>query len=827
MFKLKKHYQTKLLDKETGVVQVHDPLTGKTFKFGRKEVLILKGLAKFPSDKVAKDLNLPEAEVKSFFERLLNDGMLEKVDFGPAIVTKEHINFHQDDDKLLIEDDKNNKFYSLGYEETVLFNELINKPFEVVITEKKLNPQEVQEFIVSLASKDLLTHPSIPGLEKKLPNKNLLSLLVQRFKLGNPDTFFEWLDSSFGWLWKSPFIGIHLGVIIVGLFLSIAQSEALLSYGFPQIMGNQFLNSILFLSIVSAILALHEFAHGLTLKSFGGRVPEIGLFLMYGFPSAYTNVTDSYKLKNTSEKMWVILAGILFQAWVGFVALLIWTFSTPHTLPSDLSYMVYLASFMNLLVNLNPLIKLDGYYLLTLALKEPNLRSKSWNFIFGGFQGAKSFSQGFLYLVFGILSVLYTGFLVLFLFSFLFKSGLENIPYTSLLIVGLLFLAAFTPLPREITPADSKDEKSKATKKEKSSLNFPMLFILILIGGLLFIEIPYQIGGEVEVKPANSLRAEIHSPMVGIVKKVYAKSGDYVKAGQKLVEIVDWSLLDSLSNTTGGNPLAGNSAPRLSTLSSDIQQKKIENEKLKIELQKAQLTAQSERKKADTFLKLAESGAYPKTQAEQARFNAEIAEREILRIQEEMKLNNEVQNASRLNYSTLSGQINFLRSKSSMQVINSPISGYVLTEDTDLKIGSAASPEVILFTIADLKEVEVKIKVPQEDLPSVKEGQPVILTIRAFPGDKFKGKVAKIAISNEDPKSIEPGSTKEPGRRKWNVTMIIQNPSLNLKPGMTGYAYIDSAKKMRVWELMMKEIYRVLSLEKFAVFRESLQKASF
>jgi putative peptide zinc metalloprotease protein len=897
MLKLRKNLQVTPPGAPGEDVKITDPNTGKVFMIGPSEVRLLRLIAKQPIHEVAQTLKITTEEVKAFIDSLQMNNLLEKVEAssngntqrsnnvvqlkptklklneavqsqapkesqGPAIRLKREVELTETDNKLLIEEKTNNRFFSLGNEEANLLKQLLHKPFPQVLAESSFSETEINNFVQNLASKGLLSSSANEQTQLSTfapPAKPLLSLLVQRFKLVNPDRFLGFVDQTFGWLWKGPAMGIHVGILLFSLFLAFDQHAVLQTYGFPRLFGNIFLNALLFLGIISLILTGHEIAHGLSLKSFGGEVPEMGVFLLYGFPSAYTNVSGAYKLPRKTQKMWVILAGVLFQLWIGSMALIAWSFSQPHTWFSDLNYLVCVASFLNLAINLNPLVKLDGYYLLTLLLDKPNLRQKSFKLLFGDFKQANSFGEGVLFFCFGLLSIIYTFGLLSFLFVSLFKVGLENAPFLAGFVVLLLFWASKASLP-SLNPINITDQKplisstefqpslpnqqsnkiktnefnqnnlrnapfASNQKSEKKFFNFVPLVILLTIGSLLFVEIPYQVGGEVEVSPSEKQRSLIRSPIQGVVEKVYVKSGDYVKAGQKLLSIIDWGLMEQLTQTAGKNPLEDTESPRLARLTSQVEQSKLQTQKLQLELQKAQLTYKNNLRKAISYAKLAREGAFPKNTAEEAAYNAEVAKQEIQKIKKDLELNKEVQNSAKSDFQSLRGQIQFYEQKSRLQNITSPISGYVLTEDVDLQKGAMTSPQETLLSIADLRKVQVKIKVVQEDLPTVKTGQKVKLSIRAYPEQTFYGYVSEIALVSEDPKRADPSVVRDMSRKRWNVTMLIDNNSLLLKPGMSGYAYIDSSSRKKVWQFLFREIYRVFSLERFIVFKDSMQKA--
>lgn len=829
-FRLKQNLQVFPPSKPTEKVKIIDLATGEAFYFGSEEIKLLRLIAKMPVTKAAEILKVKEEKVLDFIQYLQKNNLLEKpknatvlpnqskqiMQKASAIELRPDLNFIENENTLLIEDPKTNRFFSLGLAEASLMYELMEKTVSQIADYK---PEQIDNFIQSLSQKGLLIRPKTIN---QIKSKNFLSFFIQRFKLGNPDQMLAYLDKSFGWLWKKPLFILHLIVITFGFYLWLAQGSNFANYEFPKIFDSFWLNSLLLLGIICLILTGHEFAHGLALKSFGGSVPEMGVFLLYGFPSAYTNVSSAYKLNSKIQKVWVILAGVLFQVWIGALALALWSWARPQTWLADLSYLITFASFVNLAINLNPLIKLDGYYLLTLLLNKPNLRTKAYDFLFSGFKGASSFGEGLLFFFYAISSLFYTGILFFLLFKLAWSVSLQTAPFLSLLLVLLLILASQAPLPNSQPLQIPPLQKSAISEKPKANLNlFPILFFILIIAGL-FLEIPYQIGGEVEVNPTSDQRAIIYAPMSGTIEKIYVKSGDYVKEGDKLVEIRDWQLAEQLVQTAGGS-----GAPRLNSFLSQIKQSRIQNQKLQVEMEKAKLTYQNNMRKAQTFFRLAQEGAFPQNTAQEAILNAQLAEQEMQRIKKEMLLNRELESAANSDFQSLKGQIQFYQNKSAFQTINSPIAGYVLSEDIDLQKGSLASPQQPLMSIANLKTVQVKIKVLQEELSEVKAGQKVKLTVRAYPGQSFVGEVSEIALMSEDLKKADPATVKDFGRKRWNATMTINNESFLLKPGMTGYAYIDSRERKKVYELILREVYRVFSLERFAVMRESLSKAGF
>ncbi len=231
------------------------------------------------------------------------------------------------------------------------------------------------KFLTKLDSLGLLAQGGDLQLTSVKPEKGL----YPTFRLFNPDNFLTWLDGKFGWVFTSQFIigsAILMGFIVLSLLIRADEFSHYVSYTYS-VYG---LGIILLFTLT--ITALHEFAHGLACKHFGGEVKEMGvLMIFYVMPGFYCNVSDIYRLGRKRERMWVIAAGIYWQLLVSAAGALIWLVATPFTALADFMFLVFLGGTFNVLVNCNPLIKLDGYYALSQFLGVQNLQNKSSQYV--------------------------------------------------------------------------------------------------------------------------------------------------------------------------------------------------------------------------------------------------------------------------------------------------------------------------------------------------------------------------------------------------------------------------------------------------------------
>lgn len=138
------------------------------------------------------------------------------------------------------------------------------------------------------------------------------------------------------------------------------------------------LEGLLFVLVtVSAVTVLHEMAHALACRHFGGRVTDMGFLLLYFLPCFYCNVGDTYLFRGKRERLWVFFSGGFFELFVWGLAVLGWRFVAQGTLTSRAFLVVAAVSGIRSLFNFNPLIQMDGYFMLSEHLGIRNLRRQA------------------------------------------------------------------------------------------------------------------------------------------------------------------------------------------------------------------------------------------------------------------------------------------------------------------------------------------------------------------------------------------------------------------------------------------------------------------
>lgn len=284
-----------------------------------------------------------------------------------------------------------------------------------------LPPETLEMFVKKLFAMGLIEGAPIP------PRKDKYSgLLFRKFKLFNPDKIFDVWIQYVGFLFTPLAVKIFWGILLVAGYLLLKRFHEVSSYGMPTFGQEEWVGLVIGAFIIIIIISTHEFAHGLSLKYYGGKVPEIGFMFMIFLPAVYCDVSDAWRL-GRKKKLFVTFAGGFYEVVVGSFAVIIWTLAEPHLWLADVAYLVMIGSIFTIGFNFNPLIRLDGYYMLSDFLEMPNLRSESVEYLmrflaFGKSQeNAREYTlkEKIVYPLYGVLSTLFIMFMMFVIFSLL------------------------------------------------------------------------------------------------------------------------------------------------------------------------------------------------------------------------------------------------------------------------------------------------------------------------------------------------------------------------------------------------------------------------
>ncbi len=202
----------------------------------------------------------------------------------------------------------------------------------------------------------------------------ILGFLFLRVPLVNPDLFLDRTVRFVAPLFTRNALIAWALLMLAALGVAIARWSDLTAPVLAMISGDRLI--LLWFTLI-ALKVIHEFGHAYACKIFNGKVPEMGAFFILFTPCAYVDATDSWSFPSRTRRIIVALAGMYFESIVGAIALFVWALTSDSTLNTIAYQTVMLSTIVTIGFNANPLMRYDGYYILSDLVNIPNLRSRA------------------------------------------------------------------------------------------------------------------------------------------------------------------------------------------------------------------------------------------------------------------------------------------------------------------------------------------------------------------------------------------------------------------------------------------------------------------
>ncbi|MEO1525896.1 MAG: biotin/lipoyl-binding protein [Planctomycetota bacterium] len=134
-------------------------------------------------------------------------------------------------------------------------------------------------------------------------------------------------------------------------------------------------------AVIGVTKILHEFGHAVVCRHFGGECHQIGPMLLVFTPALYCDTSDSWMFRNRFQRAAVGVAGIATEVVLASMATLIWATTGPTVIHYVAMNVMLVCSVSTILFNANPLLRYDGYYVLSDLADVPNLSQVSNRFL--------------------------------------------------------------------------------------------------------------------------------------------------------------------------------------------------------------------------------------------------------------------------------------------------------------------------------------------------------------------------------------------------------------------------------------------------------------
>lgn len=211
--------------------------------------------------------------------------------------------------------------------------------------------------------------------ERRKRLRSAVNPFAFRVPLWNPDAFLEAHRGTARQLFSANAIRLWWPLAALGMVLFAINAESIAVFARQELgIGRVLLAMWLAYPVIKL---LHELAHALAVKAFGGDVHEIGISVLMLTPVPYVDASASVAFADKRKRIIVAAAGIMVEIVLATIALAFWLALEPG-LARDLAFAVFaVGGVSTLLVNGNPLLRFDGYFVLCDAFELPNLAARS------------------------------------------------------------------------------------------------------------------------------------------------------------------------------------------------------------------------------------------------------------------------------------------------------------------------------------------------------------------------------------------------------------------------------------------------------------------
>lgn len=228
--------------------------------------------------------------------------------------------------------------------------------------------------------------PDIQELQRRYSKRkrqkfwqSLKSPLAIRIPLIDPENFLQrtypMVRFVFShWMWAAWILLLLTAVILAGM-----QWQPLTNNLADQILSTE--NLLILWWVYPLVKLIHEFGHAYAVKHWGGEVHEMGIMFLIFMPIPYVDASAASSLSDKRPRMLISSMGMITELALGALAMIVWTLVEPGMVRSIAYNVMLIAGVSTLLMNGNPLLRFDGYYIFADWLEIPNLGKRSNQYI--------------------------------------------------------------------------------------------------------------------------------------------------------------------------------------------------------------------------------------------------------------------------------------------------------------------------------------------------------------------------------------------------------------------------------------------------------------
>jgi len=561
-----------------------------------------------------------------------------------------------------------------------------------------------------------------------------LSMLT--FPAVNPDKFLDWVHEhgSFIYTWWFTLITLAAFLFMGGIFVTHWGEVGHDTFQFYNFADKTWGDVAAFWLLATVLMCIHEVAHGLTCKHYGGHVRAMGFALIYLSPAFFTDTTEGMVTGSRHQRLMISVSGVWSELMVCAIFTPLWWGTAPGTALHDFAYTIILITGIGVvLINWNPLMKLDGYHMLCEILGVGDLKETSTIYVSSWVKRhiwrlpvevpyvPKRRRLGFT--IYALLSGIYS-YTVLYILARFVGNAFRNfnpdwsfIP--ELATAGIIFRSRIRTLVNfmKFFYLDKKDRiRAWFTPRHSFVVAAAMLIVMILPVWHETAE------GRFRLEPVRT--AMVRAMVPGTVTAVYASEGQPVVAGEPLARLRNLAL-----------------------------ESKLEHNQADLKTAATQVTS--------AVLRYTGSGAA-------------------------------LQDRERLNQQ----QTNLASARANLE-LKSPLSGIVLTPRPNERVGAYIPEGTELIEVGDVSRLNARVYVSEPDMHIVGSESFVRLQVEGTFGIRKARRISISPASTEIEAGLI-DMTKYEGLRApkfYVLDLLVENGDGAWKPGQVGTARIYGQRK--------------------------------
>jgi putative peptide zinc metalloprotease protein len=444
------------------------------------------------------------------------------------------------------------KYFQIGWAAYQILSRWAAKPAEALLAEIhaettcRATMQDVENLLRFLYANHLMRDPPQGGYQAyakqaEAARPSLVAWLVHRYlffliPLVQPDRFLRATLPMVAWLYSRLVAWAIGGIGLIGLYLVSRQwdtfTATFLHFFTPRGLA-------LYALCLAFVKVFHELGHAYTATRYGCRVPTMGIAMIVMVPMLYSDTSDAWKLTSRGQRAAIGAAGMVVECALAALALFAWNFLDDGVARSLVFIVATTSLMVGAAINLSPLMRFDGYYVLSDWLGIPNLQDRA--FAFGQWQLRRflfglnlpmpepvtaarcRFLVWFAWAVWAYRFMLFLG-IALLVYHFFFK--LLGLILFAVEIVWFILL----PIARELKVWWGL----RGTIREQGR---PWVSVGILASLMAILFIPWSDRIRLPAVLEATPHATIYAPASGKIVELAVKQGQQVQAGDVLVMV--------------------------------------------------------------------------------------------------------------------------------------------------------------------------------------------------------------------------------------------------------------------------------------------------